>query len=307
MLTLAAPGDTWGISGPDFLKAYGGALVVFLLAAILFRIRAIHGGTDSPNSPAPGQIAMLESGPTRAVHVSLASLRAAGVVAVGQLRELQTTDPAPAGLSRLDHAVYDAASRRVQVSRLQADPGVRSALDDLRDSLVRAGWVLEPAQRHRARLGAWLVLALVGLGLIRLVAGIANDRPVGYLLLFILPTAVIGGVLLAVPRRSAAGKRAIAQARTTHGHLAPNQSPAWATYGVTGAAMGVALFGTAALWAADPAFAAEAGMRREGKDAAGGSSGCGAGSGDGGGSGGSSCSGGGSGGGGGCGGGGCGG
>src|SRR3979490_1050797 len=143
MLTLAAPGDTWGISGPDFLKAYGGALVVFLLAAILFRILAIRGGgTDSPNSPTPGPIPMLESGPTRAVHVSLASLRAAGAVAVGQLRELQTTDLAPAGLSRLDHAVYDAASLRVQVSRLQADPGVRSALDDLRDSLVRAGWVL---------------------------------------------------------------------------------------------------------------------------------------------------------------------
>jgi uncharacterized protein (TIGR04222 family) len=301
MHTLAAPGDTWGISGLDFLKVYGGALVVFLLVATLFRIRAIRaGGTDSPSSPTPGQIAMMQGGPARAVYASLAGLRAAGVVAAGQLRELQATGPAPAGLTRLDHAVYDAASRRVQVSGIQSDAGVRSALDDLREGLVRAGWVLDPVQRGRARLGAWMLLALSGFGLVRLVAGIANGRAVGVLVLLIILTTAIGFVLLVVPRRSAAGTRAIAHARTAHAHLAPNQSPAWATYGVAGAAMGVALFGTSALWSADPAFAGEAGIKREAINGGGGSSGVGD-------SGASGCGGGGCGGSGGGGGGGCGG
>jgi hypothetical protein len=71
-----------------------------------------------------------------------------------------------------------------------------------------------------------------------------------------------------------------------------------ATYGAAGAALSVGLFGTMALWAADPAFAANVAMvQSAGSGGGGGSSdggGCGGGS--------SSC-----GGGGGCGGGGCGG
>lgn len=45
-------------------------------------------------------------------------------------------------------------------------------------------------------------------------------------------------------------------------HLSPTQAPASGTYGAAGAAMGVALFGTASLWALDPAFAAQAEIQR---------------------------------------------
>ena len=51
------------------------------------------------------------------------------------------------------------------MSGVPADAGVRSALDDLQDGLVRAGWVLDPTQRASARLGGWLVLT--GLGHVR--------------------------------------------------------------------------------------------------------------------------------------------
>jgi uncharacterized protein (TIGR04222 family) len=264
MRLITATGDTWGISGPDFIKIYGGAFVVFVVMAIVLRVRASGAaGTDASNLPDPGQLAMLTDGRSRAVYACLAGLRAAGAVGVGQLRQLQVTGPAPAGLSRLDHAVYEAAAKRVQVSGVSADAGVRSALDDLQDGLVRAGWVLDPTQRASARLGGWLVLALAGFGLSRLIAGIANGNPVGFLVLLILLTAAVGVVLLVVPRRSAAGKRAIARARTAHAYLDPSQSPSWTTYGMAGAATSVALFGTSALWAADPAFAEEAGIEEE--------------------------------------------
>ena len=57
-----------------------------------------------------------------------------------------------------------------------------------------------------------------------------------------------------------AGQAVLAESRTRSRHLAPSLAPSWATYGVAGAAMGVALYGTAAIWAADPAFAGAAGL-----------------------------------------------
>jgi uncharacterized protein (TIGR04222 family) len=263
MLDLAAPEDTWGIAGQDFLNAYIGALAVFVVAAIALRIAATRGSGDTyPPQPTPNQVALLEGGPARAVYAALAGLRAAGIVEIGELRQLMVTGPAPAGLSRLDHAVYDAARRNVQVRSLEADPAVRSALAELADAVGRAGWVVEASRRSRARLGAWLVLGLAVFGLVRIAAGIANDRDVLYLVALASIAFVAGIYLLQVPRRSAAGRRAVATVRSAHGHLAPSQAPAWATYGLSGAAMGVALYGTTSLWAADPEFAEQAGIRQ---------------------------------------------
>ena len=150
-----------------------------------------------------------------------------------------------------------------------------------------------------ALVGAVLVL----IGAARLVDGIQNDKPVGFL--FPLTFFALIMAILALVRASRAQTYAAAKAmrslRKQHTYLSPSQSPSYATYGAAGAAMGVALFGAASLYAMDPAFAADAEIQRI--SAGTGGSGY---SGDSGSS--SSCSGGSScGGGGGCGGGGCGG
>ena len=60
--------------------------------------------------------------------------------------------------------------------------------------------------------------------------------------------------------------------------LSPSQRPDWTAYGPAGAALGVGLFGVSALWASDPAFAAEVEATQARAAASGaGSSGCGGG------------------------------
>jgi uncharacterized protein (TIGR04222 family) len=303
-MTLAAAGDTWGISGPTFLLLLIGALVaVAVLSAVHRRILfAGHSGTDVARL-GPQQVAYLTGRDKLAVYSSIGGLRAAGAIGSGPDRTLVQTGPLPAGVTPLDAAVHNAAGRRIRARDITTDQWVVSAVGQLRDGLEQAGLAVTPAQRKIARmwaLAAGLVL-LAGVG--RLVDGLQNDRPVGFLvpLLFLSAVMVIVVLVRANAAQTYVARRGLRDLRRRHAHLSPRLSPSYATYGASGAAMGVALFGASSLYAMDPAFAAEADIQRVGAGGGGGSGG-----GDSGG--GSSCSGGSScGGGGGCGGGGCGG
>ncbi len=302
-MLLAAPGDTWGIAGPTFLTGYLVAAAALLILATLHR-RALLGGAPEALSArmGPQQAAYLNGGPRLALYSSLAGLRGAGVIGSGGTTgRLVTTGPKPLGLTPLDNAVYDAAHRHTSTREVGADPAVRGALERLRSGLEEAGWAVPDARRTGVRMWGLAALFLVGVGLVRFFDGLGNGRPVGYLVLALLAMAGVAVYLVVrVPVPTRAGRAAVRRLRAEQAHLAPANSPALATYGAAGAAMGVALFGGAALWAMDPAFAAEAEIQRQaaGSGYAGSSTGCGGGTSGGG----SSC-----GGGGGCGGGGCGG
>jgi uncharacterized protein (TIGR04222 family) len=300
MATLAESADTWGISGPSFLIMFGGMAVVLLAFAIINRRIFLRTPSDGQRLPEAAKVALIGGGPNRAIYSSVASLRAAGAIGVGNGGTLTVTGPAPAALTRLDSAVYDAAQRGLRVGDLARDLRVSSIMAELTDGAQRAGWLVEPERRSKARVGGLLLLGLALIGVLRSVAGILNDRPVLGVIGLTITTLVAGIALTRVPRVTPAYTAAVADLRRRNSHLAPNQYPAWATYGPAGAAMGVALYGTAAIWAADPAFAAQAELEQvrpssgDGGAGASGVASCGGG-GDGGG------------GGGGCGGGGCGG
>jgi uncharacterized protein (TIGR04222 family) len=290
---------TWGISGPTFLTLYllaAGALVVF---TVWYRLAGRGRGDDPRGGDAAGAaLSYLTGGPRRAVGASVGALHVFGAVDTDPAGTLVVTGPVPAGASRLDHAVHDAAGRGTSASRLADDPGVATALEAIRQELVRAGWLRDERTRTLARLGAWLLLALAAVGMVRTAAGASAGRPVGYLVLSVGAIVVIGLILLPVPHTTLAGKLAVERTRGHNSHLAPGQNPAWATYGIGALTLGVGLYGTAALWAADPAFADAAGLEQAeaARRAATGGGGAGA---DGGSGGGGGC-------GGGCGGGGCG-
>jgi len=259
---LGAPGDTWGISGPDFLRVYLWALAAFAVAAILLRVTSRLGGPAAHGQPSPEELAYLAGGPRLAIYTSLAVLRAAHAIRADG-RRISRSGAMPAGLGRLDHAIYDAAGTGgIGGRQLLRDAGVRTAVAELVLGAAERGWALGPNARFRARLGAVAVLALAGFGVVRIAAGVANDRPVGYLALLVIGTALLGLWFAAVPRMTRAGRAALKQARRSNVHLSPRQSPAWDTYGAPGMALGVALFGTGALWSADPAFASAAGLQR---------------------------------------------
>ncbi|WP_432954585.1 TIGR04222 domain-containing membrane protein [Micromonospora haikouensis] len=301
MRVLAAPGDTWGIPGPTFLGFYLLAGLVVVIGAIVHRRRVLAGPPAVGGAQlGPQQVAYLNGGNQLAIWTALGGLRGTGVVGVRADRRLAVGGPLPAGATPLDRAVHHAANQGLYARELGRDRWVAQALDQLRQGLEQQGLALTPARRDSARRGSYLLFTLVGIGLFRIFAGLSNDRPVGFLVLAVVPLAVASALLARVPWRTRAADRALRELRRSNVHLAPASGPAYATYGAAGAAMGVALFGTATLWAMDPGFAEQAEIQRQALSGTGSSSvgGCSGGSSDSG----SSCSGGSS-----CGGGGCGG
>lgn len=264
MTVLSAPGDTWGISGPQFVLIFLGLLVAGTLLAVVLRVSVTRSRSESPGRlPTPAEAALLTEGRDRAVYAAAAGLRAAGAIGTGDRRRLTVTGPLPADASRLDGAVYEAARRGMPLGAMSADPLVASALTEAQASAERAGWLLEAGQVRRARLGGILLLGLVLLGAARIVAGLDNDRPIVFISVLTGAALVVAVVFLTtVPRLSRSGRAALAELRSRSAHLRPALAPSWNTYGANGAALGVAIYGAAALWAADPAFAAISGLPR---------------------------------------------
>ncbi|GAA3391061.1 TIGR04222 domain-containing membrane protein [Cryptosporangium minutisporangium] len=312
MRILAAPGDTWGIPGTTFLLGYAVLVGVSIWLAIALRRGVARGPAAESLLPVsdPFALALLTGGPLQAVQAAIAGLRARHLVTAAAGGGVAASRPPNNGLHPLENAVHRAiAGGRRHVWMLLADDRVRSAVGTVRKDLEQAGLVLTGPQRVTYRLLGLLPAPVLLLGAVRFLDGAAAGKPVGYLTMLLIVVIVVQIMLLlsGPPEKTRAGKEAVRSEIRRHDHLKPELNPSWGAYGAVGAAMGVALFGTAALYAADPAFAAESEIRRAA--AAGSSSSSSSGTGDSGSScsSSSSCSSGSSCGGGGCGGGGCGG
>ena len=288
--------DTWGISGSTFLMAFLTMAFWALVFAIVRRRLVVRGaGTTRARDVTPAEAGFVASGPSGAVLSALGALRAAGAVSAEGGR-LATTGSVPAGTDEVGRAVFDAVPGRT-TKEVAAHQRVRDALAEMERRLAREGLVLDADGRSRARVGGWLLLGVAALGVVRIAAELSIDRPAQMLMLATVFTALFGLYFtVGTPRRTKAGDRMLSRLREIHWNLHPRQRPAWTTYGANNAAMGVALFGAAALWAGDPAFAGDANIEHDrdgsyfggggsGWDGGGGSS-CGGGGGDGGGGGG---------------------
>jgi uncharacterized protein (TIGR04222 family) len=261
----AAAGDTWGISGPTFLWVFLFLGVAIVIGTLVNRQRVLRGPVHVRANAVTGQeAAYLNGGPRLAVYASLGALHTAGAIAVSDDGVLAQTGALPAGSTPLDVAVYHAADRRIRPRALLADRWVGDAVGSLREVLERSGLAVPAEARRSARSGALVLFALLAFGVVRLVAGVSNKRPVALLAMLLVVLGLVTVMLLVkVPHRTAAADFVLTTLRLKHSELAPVKQPAWSTYGPAGAAMGVALFGTAALWTAAPAFAAAADIQRQ--------------------------------------------
>jgi uncharacterized protein (TIGR04222 family) len=310
VVALAATADTWGISGPTFLLAYlviGVAVWVASTRArrVLAESRVTAPATDL--TARPHDIAYLNGGAELAVYSALSSMHLRGTITSsrGAVQSAGRLDPGTDGLER---AIHFTARGRVRRSRLPFHRPVLTALSEIEKRLVGAGLLLSEEQRLRIRrVGVWM-LAVAVLGLVRVLAGVAEAKPVGFLVAALIAVALVAVVQFArAPRRTRGGDRMLATLRTEHHLLSPEVKPDWSVHGPVGAALGVGVFGMGALWASDPAFADELAAQRLAAGGSGGDGGAGISSygdsgGGGGGDGGASCGAGGGGGGGGCGG-----
>ncbi|HEX6077400.1 MAG TPA: TIGR04222 domain-containing membrane protein [Micromonosporaceae bacterium] len=313
--TLAVAGtETWGFSGPDFLKVYIGlGAAVSALAVILFLWTRYRSGTPHRDSRAsagdltPADAAYLRGGPAAAVLCALAALRTRGLVLAPSRRRLATSRTSvPGETSGLERAVHEAVRRQAPYRRIARAPQVREELDAVDTKLTDMGLLSPGPHRTVLRAVELAMFAILAVGIARIVAGIGNQKPVGYLLLSLVGfgTVVIWFHFLArrFPR-TRFGDRVLGYLNSRYIHLAPAHHPSWRANGAETAAMSVALFGAAAVYASDPTFATRLGMS-DSAAASGGSSYSDGSGGAGAGCGGGGCGGGG---GGGCGGGGCGG
>ncbi|MEU4254255.1 TIGR04222 domain-containing membrane protein [Amycolatopsis sp. NPDC026612] len=294
--------DPWGISGPDFVAFY-----VTLLVAVVV-VRLVVGGiavvwARRPGRAQPGppptvyEVAFLAGGPDRAADAAIAALVERGRLRVNSYKQISKVGTRPG--EPLERAVFDIAKLKT-TAVIRAKVRESAAMRALADRLDERG-LLSSANRQARTFGLVLQLAVLVLGVARLVNGIALGRPVGILLFLTLLAAVLtlvagAGLKTATRKPSAAGHRLLGQARAA----ASGPVPAGALAGgvlLGGAVAAVALGG----WAMYPDDELSAALMPSAGSGGGGSSGGSSCSG-------SSCSSGSScGGGGGCGGGGCGG
>ncbi|RAY13101.1 TIGR04222 domain-containing membrane protein [Actinomadura craniellae] len=262
-------GDTWGISGPAFIAGFAAAGAVLFVVTLALRF-LLRRGRSASRELHPYEIAYLIGGASRATAAALAGLRLMGLIASPARGRVALAPAAPAVRAPLDNPLDDAlvaALRRkgsARVNTVPAVPEVRQVLDGLAAGLERDGYALGSRERSALRWTVLPLLTLFAIGVARLVAGLSNDRPVLFLViaLVVLAVVVLGLLLAPTPRASGAGRRALRDARRRGESLNPAMSPAWATYGPSGAALGVALYGGLALSSIDPDFATQAEIQR---------------------------------------------
>jgi uncharacterized protein (TIGR04222 family) len=260
--------NTWGISGAAFLALYVVITAAVTSIAFRFRQRALageRGGTAvSHFDLQPYEIAMLNGGERLAVAAAVAELRSHGLIEPGERRG---TVVATAGRrsvrDSLEAEILHALDPKHgggewTVDELRAELRERHALDSLRQRLTTYALIPAREQLRTARGSALMLLPVIALGIARIVAGVGNDKPVGYLTILVFAVAAAFVWLMAAPiRRTKAGDAALASLRSAGVRHDAAVAPA-------GLGAAVALDGTAALWAADPGFARTIGAGREG-------------------------------------------
>ena len=212
--------DPFALPGTQFLGFLFPAMIAALFAGLVLRA---WGKLTSAGEPPPldwQAVALLAGGPQRLTAACVARLADRGAVAVSPAgTHLEPRGPLPADATPAERAVWAALpisrTYAVGLSRLTAAVGESSA--EVRETLDAAGLTLTDAASRRV---GWLSLLPLGLvvllfGLPRLITGLANGKPVGYLV-----GALLVGLLLAVllrasrPYRTRAGDRLVADLTT---------------------------------------------------------------------------------------------
>jgi uncharacterized protein (TIGR04222 family) len=260
MGALVSSNVTWGITGPAFLAGYGLLVLAALLAIIVARWRLAGGPPGAGRaelSGHPHDIAYLNGGPELAVLSALSSMRVAGTIVAQERGRVHAAQAVGTAGSELERAIHLAAIVPIPQRELVTHRIVRTALDAARQRLEDTGLLVSEERRRRIkRAGLWMV-PVAGFGQARLLAGAANGAPVGYLILELIAVGILAAILLSTaPARGRRGTAELSRLRAAHHELDPRMRPDWTAYGPAVAGLGVGIFGASALWASDPAFAA---------------------------------------------------
>jgi uncharacterized protein (TIGR04222 family) len=199
------------LTGGPFLQLYGVLLVVTIILGLLIP-RWLRPDGRSAGTSDPDELAWLAGGKTRFADAVVARLLAARALFIVGKDAFQP-DPHHQGRTPAERSVL-ALSSPAKWNTVQgaihphADPVRRRLIAN--DLLMDGGTVL---QMRFWQTTPYLLLLLFGA--IKLEVGMSRDRPVGYLTLLLILTAILALVrFLAVDRRTRGGKAVLAQARS---------------------------------------------------------------------------------------------
>lgn len=264
------------LTGGPFLQLYGVLLVLTILLGLLIP-RWLRPDGRSTGTSDPDDLAWLAGGQARFADAVVARLLAARALFITGKNKFQP-DPHHQARTPAERSVL-ALSPPASWNAVQG--AIQPHADPIRRRLIANELLMDGGTVWQMRF--WQTtpyLLLLLFGAIKLEVGISRDRPVGYLTMLLILTAMLALVrFLLVDRRTRGGQAAVAQARRGADRL--RRAP---TAEETGLA--VALFGTTVL--AGSAWAEYHRMRSAGDGSTssgdsgsgndgGGSSGCGGG------------------------------
>ncbi len=246
-----------GWSGPAFLFAYVLAMFAALFlsgpARRLCRLGQRAAGATPPLASSPYELACLAGGGERAIQAAVVSLAQRGVLkAAADGSGFEIAGKLPRGAHALEAELY----REVEFGRGGASQlmhtGLR-ALPPLQARLQQAGLVhsSSPADIRCWRWAGCLpLLAVMSLGVVRAVVGVSRGRPIGFLvILLVISLLILLFKLATTPGLTVRGQAHLQEMRRRNAALGTTAMQRATQLSAADLALGVALFGAAALGA----------------------------------------------------------
>lgn len=250
--------DTWGIASADFLRWY--LLAAFLAVALVLLSNWLAARRSVPTSPTgrvltPPEVGVLTND-TQAVMASLAILRGADVIDSHGRAQRALTDIERTHLDRFTRTVLErlgSGTAPLVRSRLVTNMSVSCA--QLRSQLIDEGLLHRRPERAASTVRVFPILFVAAVGSVRVISGLANGRPVLFLVGIIALLLLVLPIVGRRPRRTTLGDEELRRLRVENDYLSPRSRPSFTTYGPSRAGMSAALFGAGALQVLDPAMA----------------------------------------------------
>jgi uncharacterized protein (TIGR04222 family) len=247
LVWAARPGDPLDWTGRDFLQLY---LLLMLGAAVSgWALRSWLKRQTTPanrhvGSLSPLEAAFLAGGTSRAIDAAVADLHAQGKLRWDEnARQLVRTDPNAPADTPADRVANVMLEGQQPMQALQA--GAQALAPVMLDLERRGLWLSRDDRRRIGKIAALPALAVLAFGLLKVGIGVMRDKPVSFLVVLCVLTAIMALVLYFVrPGRSRLGDQEVARLASMYG-ARPSRSTAHSN--PSQLAFAVALGGTAVL------------------------------------------------------------
>jgi uncharacterized protein (TIGR04222 family) len=205
-------------TGPHFLLFYAGIIVLACLLMVFVHraVRGLGGGVHAGELNVY-ELAFLADSGTRAVQSAAVALANQGLLLPGPGGTLVANPTTPNPDNTLESVVLNAA-RPQPASFDKLLRAAQPALLSLEDRLIGGGYLVSPGSRSSARLVCVAVtVAVLGLGIAKVVVGTNRNKPVGFLLLALaFALLLLTSFVRRVPRLSSRGQAAVDGVRRLH-------------------------------------------------------------------------------------------